>query len=554
MIHRENLTNHRGRNAALVLAGLILLLLPSIARADLSSFDVKPPTASGPIPSTSKNHAFLQDGFGPAAPVPSGYREQEYFVSGNASIYEYTPTGVRTVAPCPARVAGTVRTACTGLPYTTRLIVMRPSDPRRFSGTVVVEPLNPTLKFDNAAIWGLSSNYLTRSSDVFIGWTSKSVTVDALKKWNPSRYHRLYWPYRPFAAGGNDAPYDGITFDVASQIGALVKRGGTQGPLHGYHVKNVIEAGSSQDARFTFTQASAFSRLARLDNGKRIYDGYLVAASPPDPLGLNFASINFGLTPAGSLTSSDPRQKMGPHDGPVIQVNTQTELTAGVFGTAGVRWRRGDSDAPGDRYRAWEVAGSSHDSIADVSGNPAYTEVFGAPAVLGVRRQDILDIASGVIGADGSLQAHLNPAQIKCDRLDLNPFPFSFVQNAAIQALIDWIANDKPAPRAARLDVRHVTTHPQPVLDKYGNAVGGVRTPYLDVPNRTYVASGTSAFCRTEGHSNPFGRGRLRSLYGTTAGYLRKFTTSAALAVRRGFWLAQDARFAVRQARRLRIP
>ena len=174
--------------------------------------------------------------------------------------------------------------------------------------------------------------------------------------------------------------------------------------------------------------------------------------------------------------------------------------------------------------------------------------------MLGVRQKDLLSIGSGLIGANGSLKARLNPALAPCDRRDPNPYPFSFVQNAALQALIDWITTGKPAPHAPRLAVKHLTTQPEPLLDRHGNALGGVRTPYTDVPDRTYVAFGSGpSLCLLEGHSNRFDRRLLRSLYRSRRDYVRKFTDSAALTVRRGLWLPKDAEYAIRQARQLRI-
>ncbi len=50
------------------------------------------------------------------------------------------------------------------VPYTTRLIVRRPVDPRRFNGTVVVEWWNSTAGFDTAPSWDPSAEYFERSS------------------------------------------------------------------------------------------------------------------------------------------------------------------------------------------------------------------------------------------------------------------------------------------------------------------------------------------------------------------------------------------------------
>src|SRR5665811_1761119 len=86
----------------------------------VSRLAVPTPTVAGPIPSTPSDFPFIVDGFGPEPPVPSGYEENEYFVSGRATLYEYSATGVRVIAPCPAS-AGPL--GCRDLPYTTRMLV-----------------------------------------------------------------------------------------------------------------------------------------------------------------------------------------------------------------------------------------------------------------------------------------------------------------------------------------------------------------------------------------------------------------------------------------------
>src|SRR5215510_14315975 len=218
--------------AAAAAAALAVIAPAAIAAAD----DVKPftpalPTVTGPIPSTADNFAFGVEGF-----------------------------GVQVVSPCPA----TATAGCTGIPYTTRLIVKRPRHDREFSGTVVIEPLNPSGGFDIAAVWDRSRDYFTANGDIFIGWSSKSVIVSALKQWNPTRYAPLHWDYLPFVPGGNSGVNDGITFDIAAQIGALIKTGGPGSPLHGLRVRHVIESGVSQDGGFTFTQADVFHAIERI--------------------------------------------------------------------------------------------------------------------------------------------------------------------------------------------------------------------------------------------------------------------------------------------------
>jgi Alpha/beta hydrolase domain len=170
------------------LAGAAAAVAPAAA-TDVTPFTVSLPNVTGPIPSTSTSFPYIADGFDVEPAVPAGYVEQEYFFSGKGNLYEYTATGIEVVTPCPTTV--TEGTNCTGIPYTTRMLLKRPIDPRKFSGTVVTEAPNPSAYFDIAAIWDRSLNYFVRNGDVFVGWTSKSVTVNTLKTWNPTRYAPL---------------------------------------------------------------------------------------------------------------------------------------------------------------------------------------------------------------------------------------------------------------------------------------------------------------------------------------------------------------------------
>src|ERR1041385_3339230 len=83
------------------------------------------------------------------------------------------------------------------------MVVKRPRRDHEFSGTVIIEPLNPSGGFDIAAVWDRSRDHFVRNGDIFIGWSSKSVIINALKQWNPTRYAALSWDYLPFVPGGN---------------------------------------------------------------------------------------------------------------------------------------------------------------------------------------------------------------------------------------------------------------------------------------------------------------------------------------------------------------
>lgn len=532
------------RSCARVVVAIALWLLGSTTAAaqDVAPFAVALPSVSGPIASTPDNFAFGVEGFDVQPAVPDGYIVEEYFVSGTGRLYEYTPTGIQVVSPCPAAALA----GCTAIPYTTRMVIKRPRRDRDTSGTIIVEPFNPTAGVDIDFVWDRSRGDFVRHGDIFVGWTAKSVTVDALKQWNPRRYGALRWDYLPFTPGNNNAVNDGITFDIAAQIGALLRSDRRDNPLRGVRIRHLIESGFSQDGGFTFTQANVFHRLARRPGGGAIYDGYV-------PMGTNGgAPLNFGLTPAGSLAIGDPRHKMQPRDAPVIHLNTENEVFRATLIPGGLAFRRTDSDERGDRYRLWEVAGASHLS------NDAAAAVRELDRDLAqIRKLPLAELPP--IGCAHHEFAN-GPTRGTAGVIAPGDFPFSFTANAAFRALLQWIDRDIAPPRAPWIEVDHTTTPATLVRDRFGNAVGGVRTPFVDVPVATYVPSDTVAhatplafFCIAEGYRVPFAPSQLRAVYRDRAAYLRQFALEAARQVRERFWLFPDALSALERAHRVQF-
>jgi alpha/beta hydrolase family protein len=534
----------RWRRRAMLTAALAVIAPASIAAAgDVQPFAVALPSVTGPFPSTPDNFGFGIEGFDVQPPVPAGYVIEEFFVSGVGNLYEFTPTGIRVVSPCPAAATS----GCTGVPYTTRMIVKRPRRDHDFSGTVVIEPLNPSGGFDIAAVWDRSRDLFVANGDTFIGWSSKSVIINALQQWNPARYAGLHWDYLPFTPGSNSGVNDGITFDIAAQIGALIKTGGRGSPLHGLRVRHVIESGFSQDGGFTFTQADAFHAVERMPSGGPIYDGYI-------PMGTNGPSnINFGLTPAGALPATDPRRKLQPRDAPVIHIDTETEIFLGTLSPTGLLFRRPDSDAPSDRTRIWEVPGAAH--VSNDFDEPAPAIERDAAQIQKLQLADSPPLGCAHQEFENGL-IHGIPGVVVPDN-----FPFSSVQNAAFASLVRWIETGIAPAHGTPIQVDTTTAPAHIVRDAQGNALGGVRTPFLDVPITSYVPSDTvahvtaqSGFCVLYGYNLPFPAAKLQALYRNHGDYVSQFARGAIEAVRDGFWLLPDAIRAIERAARSNVP
>ena len=163
------------------LFGLLLLTQTIGAAALPPSQPVTPseaalPTVRGPIVTTARSWPFASTEHSVTRRDlrQVGYEEQEYFISGTARVYEW---------PAVDRLETFARGR-----YTTRILVRRPKDPAKFSGTVIVEALNPSLRYDAAIMWIESQDYFLEHGDVYVGVTIKPVAIQSLQRFDPQRY------------------------------------------------------------------------------------------------------------------------------------------------------------------------------------------------------------------------------------------------------------------------------------------------------------------------------------------------------------------------------
>ena len=83
---------------------------------------------------------------------PLDYVAEEYFLSGDANVYGYDAAGKTVVER-------------SGVSYTTRLLVVRPKDPKRFSGSVQLNMFHPSMAHHQ---WSRISAYVIRHGDAFV--------------------------------------------------------------------------------------------------------------------------------------------------------------------------------------------------------------------------------------------------------------------------------------------------------------------------------------------------------------------------------------------------
>jgi alpha/beta hydrolase family protein len=461
------------------------------------------PKVTGPLPVTSDSFPFLaaDRNLQPTDLKKYGYVEEEFIVTGTANVYDWAADG-----------ALTVKTP--GVPYGARILVRRPADSSRFSGDVIVEPLNAVRRFDWPWIWGYSKESFLQHGDAWVGITMPASSV-GLKQFNPARYAAVSFPNpTPSAcAPAGNAPVpayeDGLRWDAISQVGALLKSNVASRPLAGLRVAALyMTAGQSPDP---MTYINAIHSHANLANGKPVYDGYLVKQPG------NAARIN---QCAPALAAGDPRQAIKEINVPVIAVVAQGEAL-GSF-----PWRRADSDEAGNRFRLYEIAGGSHIEWASYKGFPLLQD----------------QAAAGIMPA-GTADW---PFAAKCDPdipLDVVPI-MTYAFDAAFANLQQWVRKGTPPPHAARLELKDAGT-PQAsvVTDQAGNGIGGVRSPYVDVPVATYFATSTGpGNCREMGHKVDFDSARIRTLHGTDKDYAAKVTQSVDKLVKERWLTEADGR------------
>jgi hypothetical protein len=491
------------RTACLLLT--TIALLPAAASAA-----TKVPGVRGPLPVTADSYPF---GAADHERIPenlraAGYVEEEFLVAGTANVYDW-----------PAGGPAVIRTA--GVPYVTRVLVRRPADRSRFSGNVVVEMLNPSNLFDLNLGWAISGRQMMRHGDAWVGITAKPVSVTTLKTFNPTRYAPLSLA-NPLplddARNCGTVPADstrstenGLVWDINTQVGAWVRSRAATNPLaYGvdasapHPVQHLYAWGYSQTGGYLYTYVNAIHPLVVKDDGRSMFDAYLVAmASGPSPINQCAEPI-----PAG-----DPRRVMRNVGVPVVRVMSQSDYLSGIAG------RRPDSDIAPDLYRNYEIAGAAH-------ATPDELNFAAAPA----------DIQKG--GRDVPPMA--------CNEGPRSRFPNGPAFNAILQNLDRWVRTGTPAPQAEPILVVDGT----PVFDRFGNVIGGIRSPFEEAPTSTWFGNSTGpSFCRIAGHEVPFGRAQLKAIYPTMDDYERAVTASASRLVVEGFLVKEDADALIATAR-----
>ena len=418
---------------------------------------------------------------------------------------EFLLEGVaRRYAPVPGSVVGRDGrwSAEPGEPaaYRTRMYVVRPSDPARFNGVVVVDWLNVTAGFD----LGAPSRHELANGFAWVGVTTQAVAINGqpslapgmpgttgLPSIDPGRYATLHHP-------GDAYSYDIFT-QAARTVGPGRALDGVD-PLGGLSPRLVIAVGASQSA------ARLGSYINLVDDRERFFDGFFLLVHwglcpyPPDqPMMATFAPLGDGFH--GGSSAIHDRGRV-----PILVLNSESETLHNV------PVRQPESAT----FRLWEIAGAAHTG-------------------------DLPDLTQ-TLARDG--MALFAPLE------GVNTIDWTWVRNAALEHLVRWAGGGAPPPTFALIDASLADGIGH---DEYGNATGGIRVPDLEAPTATH--SGTrpgNPIAALVGQSTPFMPEQIAARYRDADDYLRQWDAAVERAREQGLVLDGDLEPLRQRARTIR--
>ncbi len=369
--------------------------------------------------------------------------------------------------------------------YRTRVVVRRPWDAARFNGTVLVEWFNVSGGLEASPDWTHLGPEIVRDGYGYVGVSAQAFGVNgghALLGVPGLEQQSGLVASGPERYGSLRHPGDRFAFDMLSQIGRALRAPDSTSAFGPLRPERIIAMGESQSAFFLTTYINAVQPTAQ------VYDGFFVHSRGGSGAALSGTPIASPDVPQGLKIRGDS-------DVPVLIFETETDLGPMLdYGPA----RQPDAEL----IRTWEVAGTAH---AD-----AY-----------------------VVGPFASA--------LGCD-FTVNEGPQHFVAQAALVALNRWIADGVAAPSAPPLELAK-TAPPELARDHLGNALGGVRTPAVDVPISALSGEappGASRLCALFGSTVRFDESTLLALYQDRAGYLAAYRRSLEAAISAGFLLGSD--------------
>jgi Alpha/beta hydrolase domain len=375
--------------------------------------------------------------------------------------------------------------------FHTRMMVVRPSEPTLFNGTVVVNWNNVSAgeSFEPPK----SAARMVADGFILVGISAQRVGVEGADGASPPGFEMPALKTGDAARYGSLAhPGDDFSFDIFTQAARLVgpDRPGGTGPLEGFDVRHVIATGGSQSAARLM---GYFNGVHPLDS---VFDGFLLTVFPNAPCALTAA------TGAATLPRMGGPNPFGLVDwnGHVLRLDLETPCII-LNSEAEAADCYPNVQPDGDRLRVWEIPGAGH------AGTVSSAEFAGLGAIASLPHSEVC---------------------------------FGPAKRAAIHLLPRWAEGASPPPiqpRIARADDPAMLAR-----DEHGNALGGVRWPELEAPLATHRAEAEpGGFPFGLGQTTPFSAEKIRALYPDHETWFVKYKAAVELLVNGQVILPDDA-------------
>jgi hypothetical protein len=374
-------------------------------------------------------------------------------------------------------------------PFTTRFILRRPLDPAAFNGTVVLDWVNVTAQFENAVDTLNSQEHFLREGYAYAHVSMQAAGLCCLpaltpKTWDPQRYAAL------------DHPGDAFAFSMLNQIAQAIRAPQGVDAMAGLPVQTLLVAGQSQSANQLFD----FVTGGHLDPSA--IDGLLIHSS------------------IGRVFRDNP---------PVPVMHLLSDFEALPEGPPSL-----------ENLVLWEVAGSAHQDF-----HVGYQQVFGqGPRAAASLPQRPASAYFELLNIAGNYGEQPNPLHAAC-LLAGASFPMRYSVNAAFDALQRWIREGRRPPQPPRYAFDASGTLAR---DTFGNALGGIRLPPVEIP----VARYASTFCGLGGITVPFDTLQMGAAYGSHALYFCAIKAATAHSQAEGYLLPADAEDLLQRAQAAR--
>jgi hypothetical protein len=363
--------------------------------------------------------------------------------------------------------------------------VRRPTDPAAASGTIVVEWLNVSSGNDSDPVFSFLAEEITRRGHVWVGVSAQIMGVEGGMAILGSGESPGLVGTDPARYGSLSHPGDGYAFDIFTQVARTVAHGGAI--TGGIVPRTILAAGESQSA---FTLTTYYDGVQPLTLA---FDGFFIHSRSAGAVPLVRPGMAVSLTT--TLFSRVRPVFRDDLEAPVMNLQAEGDVT-GYLASYAVR--QPDSEV----FRLWEVAGTAH---AD---------------------QHLLGDAASMFDCGGAV----------------NDGAMHVVAKAAFRALETWAGGGAAPPMAPRLEIDASLAMPAAQRDADGIALGGLRTPPVDVPVDVLsgVPVGTTLECMLFGSTVPLSDARIAMLYTSRADYQARYAASVEATIGAGLALEDD--------------